>query len=86
LSALRFFREEYNAHIIDKKCPAKVCKALIDFSVIPENCTGCTVCARNCPENAISGAKKEIHHIDPALCVSCGICETVCKFDAILVE
>jgi NADH:ubiquinone oxidoreductase subunit F (NADH-binding)/Pyruvate/2-oxoacid:ferredoxin oxidoreductase delta subunit/(2Fe-2S) ferredoxin len=86
LSALRFFREEYEAHINDKKCPAKVCKALIKFSVIPENCTGCTVCARNCPENAISGAKKEIHHIDPALCVSCGICETVCKFDAILVE
>jgi ferredoxin len=86
IASLRFFREEYEAHIYQKKCPAKVCKALITYSVIAEKCTGCLVCKRNCPAGAISGEKRQIHVIDPAICESCGICMTVCKFDAIMVE
>ncbi len=86
IASLRFFREEYEAHIHQKKCPAKVCKALITYSVIPEKCTGCLVCKRNCPAGAISGEKRQVHVIDPAICESCGICMTVCKFDAIMVE
>jgi NADH:ubiquinone oxidoreductase subunit F (NADH-binding) len=86
MAALRFFREEYEAHIYHKKCPAKVCKALITYSVVAEKCTGCMVCARNCPSHAITGEKRQPHIIDPALCESCGICMTVCKFDAIMVE
>ena len=85
LSTIRYFREEYEAHIIDKTCPSKVCKGLITYSVIPENCTGCMVCMRNCPENAISGEKQEPHQIDVNLCTRCGMCMSVCKFDAIMV-
>ncbi|MES0344705.1 MAG: NADH-quinone oxidoreductase subunit NuoF, partial [Anaerolineales bacterium] len=86
LSTIRYFRDEYEAHIVDKTCPAKVCKGLITYSVIDENCTGCMVCLRNCPEGAIQGEKKEIHVIDADLCTRCGMCMSVCKFDAILVE
>ncbi|MFV9675926.1 MAG: NADH-quinone oxidoreductase subunit NuoF, partial [Anaerolineales bacterium] len=86
LSTIRYFRDEYEAHIVDKTCPAKVCKGLITYSVIDENCTGCMVCLRNCPEGAIQGEKKEVHIIDPAICTRCGMCMSVCKFDAILVE
>jgi ferredoxin len=86
MAALRFFREEYEAHIHQKKCPAKVCKALITYSVIAEKCTGCMVCARNCPAHAITGEKRQLHVIDQSICESCGICMTVCKFDAIMVE
>ena len=85
LSTIRYFREEYDAHIIDKTCPSKVCKGLITYSVIPENCTGCMVCMRNCPENAISGEKQKPHQIDVNLCTRCGMCKSVCKFDAIMV-
>ncbi len=85
LSTIRYFREEYEAHIFDKTCPSKVCKGLITYSVIPENCTGCMVCMRNCPENAISGEKQEPHQIDVNLCTRCGMCKSVCKFDAIMV-
>jgi NADH:ubiquinone oxidoreductase subunit F (NADH-binding)/(2Fe-2S) ferredoxin/Pyruvate/2-oxoacid:ferredoxin oxidoreductase delta subunit len=85
LSTIRYFREEYEAHIIDKTCPSKVCKGLITYSVIPENCTGCMVCLRNCPENAISGEKQKPHQIDVNLCTRCGMCKSVCKFDAIMV-
>jgi len=85
LSTIRYFREEYEAHIYDKTCPSKVCKGLITYSVIPENCTGCMVCMRNCPENAISGEKQKPHQIDVNLCTRCGMCKSVCKFDAIMV-
>jgi len=85
LSTLRYFGEEYTAHIVDKTCPAKVCKGLISFSVIDENCTGCMVCLRNCPVEAIQGAKKEVHTIDVDKCTRCGMCQSVCKFEAILV-
>jgi NADH-quinone oxidoreductase subunit F len=86
LSTLRYFRDEYDAHILDKTCPAKVCKGLITYSIIPEECTGCMVCLRNCTSNAVSGAKGEVHTIDAALCTRCGVCKNVCKFDAVLVS
>jgi len=86
LSTLRHFRDEYEAHILDKRCPAKVCKGLITYSIIPEECTGCMVCLRNCTSNAVSGAKGEAHTIDAALCTRCGVCRNVCKFDAVLVS
>ena len=86
LSTLRYFRDEYDAHIFDKTCQAKVCKGLITYSIVPENCNGCMVCLRNCASNAISGAKREVHTIDPALCTRCGICLSMCKFDAITVN
>jgi NADH:ubiquinone oxidoreductase subunit F (NADH-binding)/(2Fe-2S) ferredoxin/Pyruvate/2-oxoacid:ferredoxin oxidoreductase delta subunit len=85
LSTIQYFRDEYEAHIVDKACPAKVCKGLITYSVIAENCTGCMVCLRNCPSDAITGAKQEVHVIDAGLCTRCGMCMSVCKFDAILV-
>jgi NADH:ubiquinone oxidoreductase subunit F (NADH-binding) len=85
LSTIRYFRDEYEAHIRDKTCAAKVCKGLITYSVIPENCSGCMVCLRNCPVGAISGGKKEVHVIDSEKCTRCGMCASVCKFDAILV-
>ena len=86
MSTLKYFREEYETHLKDKKCPAGVCKDLITYTVIEENCPGCLVCLRNCPEDAITGAKKEVHHIDIEKCTRCGICFAVCKFDAIRVE
>jgi NADH-quinone oxidoreductase subunit F len=86
LSTIRYFRDEYEAHIFDKTCPAKVCKGLINYTVIPEKCTGCLVCLRNCTSNAIIGAKQEVHVINPDLCTRCGVCMNVCKFDAILVN
>ncbi|MCX5998046.1 MAG: 4Fe-4S binding protein, partial [Chloroflexi bacterium] len=86
LSTIRYFREEYEAHIRDKRCPAGVCKALITFTVDAEKCTGCRVCARECPQEAITGAKKEPHIIDQAKCIKCGLCRDSCKFDAVLVS
>jgi NADH:ubiquinone oxidoreductase subunit F (NADH-binding)/(2Fe-2S) ferredoxin/NAD-dependent dihydropyrimidine dehydrogenase PreA subunit len=86
LSTLRYFREEYEAHINDKKCPAGVCKALIEYSIDPEKCTGCGVCLRACAHGAISGEKKEAHVIDTDLCQKCGICLSECKFEAIMVK
>jgi NADH:ubiquinone oxidoreductase subunit F (NADH-binding)/(2Fe-2S) ferredoxin/Pyruvate/2-oxoacid:ferredoxin oxidoreductase delta subunit len=86
LSTIRYFRDEYEAHIFDKECPAKVCKGLITYSIIAEKCTGCLVCLRNCTSNAITGAKREVHTIHPDLCSRCGVCKNVCKFDAILVN
>jgi len=83
LTTIKYFRHEYEAHIRDKKCPALVCKKLITYEVNPEKCTGCTVCAKNCPTNAISGERKEIHLIDQELCIQCGMCYTKCKFEAI---
>jgi NADH-quinone oxidoreductase subunit F len=83
LTTIRYFRDEYEAHIRDKKCPAKACKALLLYEVIPENCTGCTVCAKNCPVSCIDGERKQIHFIRQAECIKCGMCYTKCKFEAI---
>ncbi len=86
LTTIKYFRDEYDAHIRDKKCPAKVCKKLITYEVDPEKCTGCTVCAKNCPTNAIDGERKEIHRIRQEDCIHCGSCYTKCKFDAIILS
>ena len=83
LSTIKYFRDEYEAHIKDKKCPAGVCKALIEYSINPKNCTGCGACLRQCPQDAITGKKKEPHSIDPEKCIKCGACYDVCKFEAI---
>jgi NADH:ubiquinone oxidoreductase subunit F (NADH-binding)/(2Fe-2S) ferredoxin len=85
LSTLRFFRDEYKAHILDGKCPAGVCRALIRFSIDEEKCVGCAACKKICPEDAILGELKKVHRIDPEKCVKCGLCKDVCKFDAIIV-
>jgi NAD-dependent dihydropyrimidine dehydrogenase PreA subunit len=86
LSTVRYFREEYEAHIHDRRCPAGVCKALITYTIDPEACTGCTACARQCPQEAITGERKEPHEIDQDLCIRCGVCLDTCRFDAVLVE
>ncbi len=85
LSTLRYFSDEYRTHIHEKRCPAGVCKALITYQVDPEKCTGCGVCLRRCPQEAISGDKKKPHVIEQSLCIKCGVCRDVCKFDAIRV-
>ena len=85
LTTLHHFRQEYEAHINDRKCPAGVCKALITYSIDPEKCTGCGVCMSGCLHKAITGKKKETHVIDAQLCEKCGICRSECQFDAILV-
>ena len=86
LTTIRFFRDEYEAHIKDKCCPAGVCKALITYSIDPETCTGCHVCARICPTQAATGEKKEVHTIDQETCIKCGACYESCKFDAVKVS
>jgi NADP-reducing hydrogenase subunit HndC len=83
LATLKFFRDEYEAHIIDKTCPAHVCKKLLRYQIDPEKCKGCTACARNCPVGAISGSVREPHSIDPEKCIKCGTCIEKCRFGAI---
>ncbi|MBN2496876.1 MAG: NADH-quinone oxidoreductase subunit NuoF [Deltaproteobacteria bacterium] len=85
LTTIRYFRDEYEAHIKDKVCPAKACRALITYVIIEENCNGCGVCKRACPVEAISGEKKELHVIDPDKCTRCGLCMDRCRQDAIRV-
>jgi len=85
-STLEHFLDEYEAHIYEKRCPAKVCKALIRFEIIDDLCTGCTLCARNCPVDAISGERRQTHVIDPDICIKCGICEQLCPYDAIEIK
>ncbi len=83
LTTIKYFRHEYEAHIRDKKCPAHSCKKLITYTVDEDKCTGCTVCAKNCPVNAISGERKQIHFINQDACIKCGVCFSKCKFEAI---
>lgn len=83
LTTLRYFRDEYEAHVYKKRCPAKVCKALIVYKVLIDQCTGCQRCVRACPVNAISGPRAQPHNLDQSKCIKCGACYEVCKFDAI---
>ncbi|MPM02365.1 NADP-reducing hydrogenase subunit HndC [bioreactor metagenome] len=86
LTTLKYFRNEYEAHIFDKKCPAHNCKKLLTYTIDAEKCTGCTVCAKNCPTNAISGERKLAHLIDQDACIKCGMCYSKCKFEAIILS
>ena len=83
LSTLRYFRDEYEAHVVDKRCPAGVCKSLLKYTIDPEKCIGCTACARQCPVGAIAGEVKKAHVIDQDKCIKCGACEAKCRFKAI---
>ena len=83
LSTLKYFRDEYIAHVVEKRCPAGVCKALTNYHIDPEKCRGCTLCARNCPVGAITGSVKQPHVIDTKKCIKCGACMEKCKFGAI---
>ena len=84
LSTLKHFRDEYEAHVVEKRCPAGVCKKLLQFEIVADKCRGCTKCARNCPVGAITGKVKEPHVIDQSKCIKCGACMDGCKFDAII--
>jgi Na+-translocating ferredoxin:NAD+ oxidoreductase RNF subunit RnfB len=83
LSTLVHFRDEYLAHVTERRCPAKRCVALIHYQITEEKCIGCTACARNCPVECISGKRRELHVIDQARCIKCGRCFEVCRFGAV---
>ena len=84
LTTIKYFRDEYEAHIIHKKCPAKVCRHLLTYTVDQEQCTGCMVCLKNCPANAITGERKQPHLVNQELCTQCSVCYSKCKFDSII--
>lgn len=84
LTTIKYFRDEYEAHIKEKRCPAGVCKELIEYGIDEEKCTGCALCVKLCPSEAVSGDLKEPHKIDSSKCIKCGICYEVCRFDAVL--
>jgi NADH:ubiquinone oxidoreductase subunit F (NADH-binding) len=86
LSTIKYFREEYNSHIEQKRCPAGACKALITYHIDESKCDGCTACVKNCPQNAIIGEKKKPHKIQTELCIKCGICREICPHNAVFVE
>lgn len=86
LTTVKYFREEYLAHIEQQRCPAGVCKDLITYQIDPEKCTGCMLCARNCPQKCIQGEKKKPHRIETEKCIRCGICLDNCKFEAVQVS
>ena len=86
LSTLRWFRDEYEAHIFERRCPAGVCRGLVKYAIVEDKCKGCTVCAKNCPTGAITGSLKKPHFIDVNKCIGCGVCKSVCKFDAVTVQ
>ena len=86
LSTLRYFRDEYEAHIERKQCPAKVCRSLLTYTIDPEACVGCTACRKACSVEAITGERKEAHALDAELCIQCGQCFEVCRFDAVKVS
>lgn len=84
ISTMRYFEDEYIAHVKDKICPAGVCKDLLAYEIIPNKCKGCTLCAKNCPVDAISGTVKQPHQIDRKKCIKCGLCMKNCKFGAVI--
>ena len=86
MSTLKYFREEYLAHIEQRKCPAGVCRDLTTFSIDPEECKACGRCIKACPVEAITGEKKVVHVINQAKCVQCGSCRDVCPFDAVVIK
>ena len=85
LSSLKHFREEYEVHVSEKRCPAGACRELITYGIDKDKCTGCTLCAKKCPQNAISGQAKEPHYIEQEKCIKCGVCMDACKFEAVTV-
>ena len=86
LTTIRYFRDEYEAHIGEKRCPAHACTALLSYKIDPDKCRGCTLCAKKCPVSAISGELKTAHTVDSAVCIKCGACKSSCKFGAVYVE
>ena len=86
LTTIKYFRDEYEAHIFHKKCPAKVCRPLLTYTVDEEKCTGCMVCLKNCPAKAITGERKKLHYIDQEICTKCGVCFSKCKFESIVLS